>query len=220
MKKKVKIGGLDCLISAYDGSRRLVYILYPMDILDGWIDEAVEKYRVSIAVITGMDWDNVFSPWPALGQPPGSPDFKGESEEFLRHLQTLVIPQIESLMDYADVPVRTLVGVSMSGLFALWQWMVCDTFADIASLSGSFWYPGFIEWFKAQPLSKTKGKAFFLLGTQEPKSPVKAFRPVGENTEEIVDLLKKAGIQVEFQWVAGNHYANPLPRLDSALEGV
>ncbi|MDE6638872.1 MAG: hypothetical protein K2K32_11640 [Muribaculaceae bacterium] len=40
----------------------------------------------------------------------------------------------------------------MSGLFALWQWMVCDTFRNIASLSGSFWYEGFMEWMKSRTI--------------------------------------------------------------------
>lgn len=220
MKQKITIDGLDCMVCRSGKSQNLAYILYPMDILDNWIESAAERYGVSIAIITGMDWDNVFSPWPSPGQPPGSPDFKGESGEFLSRLQTKVIPQIESSMGYTEGVARSLVGVSMSGLFALWQWMVCDTFTNIACLSGSFWYPGFIEWFMAQKPDQKEGKAYFLLGTQEPKSPVKAFRSVGENTATIVEVLKRTGISVEFQSVPGNHYSNPLPRLDAAFSGL
>lgn len=36
-----------------------------------------------------------------------------------------------------------MAGVSLSGLFALWQWLMNDTFRNIISLSGSFWYAGF-----------------------------------------------------------------------------
>ncbi len=108
----------------------------------------------------------------------------------------------------------------MSGLFTLWQWMLCDTFNNIASLSGSFWYENFIEWMRSIPIPSKSGKAFFLLGNQEPHSNVKAFNTVGQNTEEIISLLHTAGINVEFESVPGNHYSDPIPRLNKAFAAI
>ena len=187
-----------------------------MDMLACWIDSAAQKYGTTIVVVTGMDWQNVFSPWAAKGVPKGSPDFKGESPEFLKQLQQRVIPAVE----LSSVAARTLVGVSMSGLFALWQWMLCDTFDDIASLSGSFWYEGFLDWFMNHPVPVKSGKGYFLLGNQEAKSKVKAFSSVAENTDQIVSRLRAAGIDVEFDSVPGNHYSDPLPRLDKAFSAL
>ena len=220
MKKRLNIEGLDCLCCVNENTQDIAYILYPMDVLGEWIETASQKYGVSIVVITGMDWDNVFSPWPAPGQPPGSPDFRGESKEFLEKLQKDVIPWIENQLGFTTQPLRTLVGVSMSGLFALWQWMLCHTFLNIASLSGSFWFPGFIEWMRQRVVPAKKGKGFFLLGKQESKSNVKAFDSVGKNTAEIISILEKAEIKVEFQSVPGNHYSDPLPRLDKAFSAL
>lgn len=217
MTQKIELEGLECLCCFKADTTKIAYVLYPMDVLDEWIEPTAEKYDVSIVVITGMDWDNVFSPWPAPGEPPGSPDFQGRSPEFLQLLTDKVVLALEKAGAFTSFPERTLVGVSMSGLFALWQWMLCDTFANIASLSGSFWYPGFLEWFKSRAVPKKTGKAYFLLGDQESKSPVKAFRPVGQNTAEIIGILKDNGIRTEFQSVPGNHFANPLPRLNAAF---
>ena len=191
-----------------------------MDILSEWIEPAAEKYGVTIVVITGMDWQNVFSPWPAPGVPKGDPDFKGESPEFLKILQSQVIPEIERGLQVNTDVERTLVGVSMSGLFALWQWMKCDTFRNIASLSGSFWYDGFIEWMQSIQIPHKTGKGFFLLGDQESHSYVKAFNSVGINTAEIVRILKSAGIDAEFESVPGNHFANGIPRLEKAFNAL
>ncbi|MCM1354973.1 MAG: alpha/beta hydrolase-fold protein [Staphylococcus sp.] len=185
--------------------------------LDNWIGHAAEKYGTAIIVITGMDWQNVFSPWPAKGVPDGSPDFKGESPEFLSKLRNRIIPEIEKTLGIIDVTERTLVGVSMSGLFALWQWLECDTFRNIASLSGSFWYEGFMEWIVARGIPHKDGVAFFLLGEQESKSRIKAFNTVNDNTSAIVDLLEKDGIEVRFESVPGNHYSNPIQRLETAF---
>ncbi|MDE7119899.1 MAG: hypothetical protein K2O10_04755, partial [Muribaculaceae bacterium] len=190
MTQTIESGTLHCHCCTQANTGIIAYILYPTDLLSGWIAPAAEKYNVSIVVVTGMDWQNVFSPWPAAGVPKGSADFKGESPEFLKRLQCQLIPQVESAIGVrADVE-RTLVGVSMSGMFALWQWMLCDTFKNIASLSGSFWYDGFTDWIKKRQIPQKNGKAFFLLGDQESHSKVKAFDSVGQNTAEIISLLK------------------------------
>lgn len=219
MKRDLKIAGLDCLCTTRR-SDRITYILYPLDMLNDWVEGAAMRFGTTIAVITGMDWQNVFSPWPAAGVPEGTPDFLGESPEFLKLLQSEVLPGIERVLGVLPDVDRTLVGVSMSGLFTLWQWMLCDTFRNIASLSGSFWYEGFMEWFKGKRIPRKPGKAFFLLGQREPQSKVSAFAPVGTNTLEIVSSLESAGINTSFEWVPGDHFADPVPRLNAALEAL
>lgn len=218
MVRKIEIGNLSCLCSTAAHKDKIAYILYPMDMLGNWIEPAAEKYGVTIVVVTGMDWQNVFSPWPAPGVPKGDPDFKGESPEFLNLLQSTVIPQIEKTLQMDAAVERNLIGVSMSGLFALWQWMECDTFKSIASLSGSFWYEGFIDWMKRIDIPHKSGMGFFLLGDQESRSNVKAFNSVGVNTAEIIALLKAAGIKAEFESVPGNHFSDALPRLEKAFD--
>lgn len=220
MKQEIEIEGLQCLCSTVNRKDRVAYILYPMDFLNNWIEQATKKYDTNIVVITGMDWQNVFSPWPAPGVPKGSEEFKGESPEFLKKLQNKVIPEIEKKLGMDHNVERSLVGVSMSGLFALWQWMVCDTFTNIASLSGSFWYGGFMDWINSIKIPAKSGKGFFLLGDKESKSKVKAFNSVGENTAEILTLLRNAGINVEFQSVPGDHYSDAIPRLDKAFTAL
>lgn len=220
MIQKFDINGLHCLCSSVCSKERVAYILYPIDMLADWIEAAAQKYDVTLVVITGMDWQNVFSPWPAAGVPRGTPDFKGESPEFLKLMQQKLIPHLEGALGVSDNVERTLVGVSMSGLFALWQWMLCDTFSNIASLSGSFWYEGFVEWLKKLTVPDKTGKGYFLLGDQESKSKVKAFSKVGIDTQEILTLLKEAGIDVTYQIVPGNHYSDPIPRLDKAFSSL
>ena len=219
MTSKFEIAGLQCLCCA-GSTEKIAYILYPVDMLAEWIEPAAQKYGTSIVVVTGADWDNAFSPWPAKGVPAGSPDFKGESGRFLAMLQGAVVPEVERRLGIVAGAERTLVGVSMSGLFALWQWMVCDTFANIASLSGSFWYTGFLDWMKSLTIPKKTGRGFFLLGDREAKSKVKAFDSVADNTRQILTLLHEAGIAVEFRSVPGTHYSDPLPRLDLAFTSL
>lgn len=218
MTRNLDIDGLNCLCADCPGNR-IVYILYPMDILAPWIESAAARYSANIAVITGMDWQNVFSPWPAKGIPPGTPDFEGRAPEFLGTLRTEVLPAVERMYGIAAAD-RTLVGVSMSGLFAMWQWMVCDVFTDLVSLSGSFWYPGFTQWIESQPIPRKSGRCVLLLGEDEPKSRVTAYRSVGADTRRIENVLTTAGIDVSFIGVPGNHFSDPTGRLDKALAAL
>ena len=220
MAQKIKIGNLDLLCSTEGGLERAAYILYPMDDLEVWIETASRRYKTAIVCITGMDWQNVFSPWPATGVPKGTPDFKGESPEFLQLLEQTIVPEAEKTFGIPPEAERTLFGVSMSGLFAVWQWIESDAFQNIASLSGSFWYEGFVEWMSRQHIQHKEGKAFFLLGDEESKAKVKEFQSVAKDTAAVIELLKKAGIRTESQSVPGDHFTDPLGRLEKAFTGM
>lgn len=220
MIRTIETDGLKCTCCTAGSGDKIAYVLYPMEIPDQWIESASRRYALTMVVVTGMDWESVFSPWPAKGVPKGSPDFQGRSPEFLKLLNSKVIPQIEATVGVNKDVERTLIGVSMSGLFALWQWIECNTFRNIASLSGSFWYEGFVDWMSRAAIPHKEGMGYFLLGEQEPHSKVKAFSRVGDDTRDILKILRQSGVRVEFQSVPGNHYSDPIPRLDSAMAAL
>lgn len=207
---------LHCIKS---NSSVISYILYPMDMLRVWAPTAASHYYTSIACISGMDWDNDLSPWPAPGQPPGSADFQGHAEQFLQKLSGKVVPQVENALGLVN-PHRVLVGVSMSGLFTLWQRFLSPTFPTIVSLSGSFWYSGFAGWVERQPAPTPCGNIYMSLGNKESQSPVKAFRRVADDTQRIYQHLLSIGVPTTFESVPGNHYADPIPRLDKAFSWI
>lgn len=221
-----QIGKIKCRCFKAE-SNRIVYVLYPMESAGEWMAQASGYFKLNIVAISGMDWDNDMTPWEAPGVPEGSEDFKGEAPEFLHLLQTGIILRAEKELGLntsieggsagGPVIVRDLVGVSLSGLFTLWQWAVCDTFRNIAVLSGSFWYKRFTEWFRVHCPKKKEGAAFFLLGDKESHSPVPEFRKVDRATSEIVEIMKDNDNRVTFESVPGNHYQYQLERLTRAL---
>lgn len=205
------------IAAAVNGNDKICYILYPFDILDSWIAESASRFGITIAVITGMDWDNDLTPWKAKGVPSGSADFKGLAPQFLSLLKERLVPEIEKELNVSSGVERTLTGVSLSGLFTLWQWMECDLFKNIISLSGSFWYEGFLDWIKGIDVPPKTGRAYFLLGNKEALSPVQQFRDVRVNTDEIVKYLAAKGIRDIFEIVPGNHYQYAIPRLNRSF---
>lgn len=224
MVNNIEISGFKCCCIPYDKSDTIAFMIYPeLELLSyKWLEKISEDFKVSVAVIyiPADDWNNVLTPWPEPPEVPSYPPFEGKGAEFLKVLNSQIVPAIEKACNAPAGVSRDLIGVSLSGLFTLWQWIQCDTFRSIASLSGSFWYEGFLPWFESKKIPAKSGKAFFLLGVDEPKSHIVAYRSVGINTETIVGILKKDGINVDFEWVEGNHFSRPLHRALQAFNSL
>ena len=215
--EKYSFGKLNCLCCGNPDSDKAAYILYPLNRLEKWIAPAAEEFGTSIVIITGMDWDNDLTPWPATGVPAGAPDFKGLAQEFFDKLTQEVIPALETAMNLRNDVERSLVGISLSGLFALWQWPQSEFFRNIATLSGSYWYEGFVEWVSRQSFSGKTGKCYMLLGEEEPRQGNAAFSRVGDCTEEIAARLRRQGVESTYETVPGNHFQYPIERLNRAF---
>ena len=224
MISKYNISGFDCHAAVNSGSDKVAYMIYPelVPFEDEWLQRMATQHNVSIiAVYVPADkWNDALTPWPEPGEAKGCPPFGGKAQNFLDILTKEIIPEAEKESGLTSPISRDLIGVSLGGLFTLWQWCLCDVFSSIACLSGSFWYVGFLDWFMKQNIGSKKGKAYFLLGEEEPFSHVKAFQSVGTNTEAIVKRLKSDGIDTEFEWVPGNHFSRPVHRAEKALEGL
>lgn len=222
MITKINIEGYDCHCVENKESSTIAYLIYPaiVPFEDEWIERMSALHKVSMAVVyvPADQWNDALTPWPEPGEAKGCEPFGGKAPEFLKLLQKQIIPGVEKLI--SGVEHRDLMGVSLGGLFTLWQWIECDSFRSIACLSGSFWFVGFIEWFSKSVIPAKTGKAYFLLGEEEPHSSVKAFRSVGVNTEKVVEILKSKGIAVTFDWVPGNHFSRPVHRAEKALQGL
>ncbi len=217
---KIDYGRFSCQYCKCAGSDKIAYILYPMNISPAWIKAATEKYGASTAVITGMDWDNDLSPWGAPGVPDGSADFEGLAPEFLKVLTEALVPATEKKAGLPRTLNRSLIGVSLSGLFTLWQWSQSEIFDNIATLSGSFWYDKFAGWVTKQSYRGKNGRCFMLLGEAEPLSKNRVFASVGTCTDEIVNYLRGQGVDLKYLMVRGNHYQYAQERLEMAMSNL
>ena len=215
IKRIVNIENLQCKCF-YIGSLRVVYMLIPIGIDANEMENIAQQHQANLVIISGMDWNNDLTPWIAPGLKPQEAMFGGNAKQFLALLLNMVVPTIEAQLS-APIVNRTLLGTSLSGLFALWAWSQCNVFTSIGSLSGSFWYDGFAEWFCKQPIVNQADKIYLLLGDKEAKSKAPRFGEVNAKTQIIVDYLRRNNINVRFEYNQGNHFAPIIPRIDSAL---
>ena len=112
-------------------------------------------------------------------------------------------------------------GVSLSGLSAVWPAFNTNAFTNIISLSGSLWYDGITEWMKEQTPSPQLKKVCMLLGEKEKNAKDKRMATVKERTHAAANILKsKSQVSVLFELVEGTHFSPILPRLERAFEVI
>ena len=193
------------------------YVLLPERMKEAdmtWLEEVVQKYPVNIVAISGMKWNDDLTPWKAPALNPKEEDFKGRAKNFLSSLLSdLFINTEQSLR--LNHPKRHLIGISLSGLFALWASTETNKFNSVASISGSLWYDGFVEWFLEQELHADR--YFLSLGNKEAKSKNERLASVESCTEAILQLIQNKNKEVTFVTDEGNHFEFFRDRIEKAI---
>ena len=204
-------------------TNKICYMILPEgikeDLAEG-LERLAGKYGVSIIVINDIDWNDDLTPWPAEGVFKKAKPFGGRAAEFLDKLTRDIIPETEEHLGIVN-PERTLLGVSLSGLFAVWSAFKADAFTNIISISGSLWYDGFVDWMKENTPSPNIKKVCMLLGEKEKQAKEKRMATVEECTQTAANILKeKSCADVRFELVEGTHFSPIMPRLEQAFEVV
>ena len=184
------------------------------------LKELSKKYGVSIVIIPDVNWNDDLTPWPAKGVFKKAKPFGGQAAAFLDKLTREIIPEAEKHLGI-EKPERTILGVSLSGLFAVWSVFNTDAFTNIISISGSLWYDGFVDWMKHNTPSPEIRKVCMLLGEKEKFAKEKRMAMVEECTHTAANILKeKSCADVFSELVEGTHFSPILPRLERAFEVV
>ena len=175
-----------------------------------------DRLEANFVVISGVNWEEDLTPWKAPGLKGG--EFAGKARYFLDMLKTDLFFNLEASMRIVK-PERSILGVSLSGLFGVWASLSMPLFSAVGSVSGSLWYDGFLEWMKEHKDTAT-GRYYFSLGEKEEDGKNKRLSSVEEATLEAVDLLKSVGKEVNFEYNEGNHFGPLIERIEKAIKGI
>lgn len=196
-------------------------------------------------VNVGVDlWEENFSPWCAPRVFAKGPNFGDGAQKTLDTLINQAIPWTES--ELTEPPAyRVLVGYSLAGLFSLWAGVSqlaapqqvalgCQpddalsqpgavpaaTFQRIGAVSGSFWFPGLLDYVDQQLRGGAVGltHAYLSLGDREARTPNPQIMHVRENAELLASRFENAGITSTFELNRGNHFQNVEGRMQKALD--
>ena len=193
-------------------------------------DNSPVQIPESVSLVNvGVDlWEENFSPWCAPRIFTKGPNFGDGAQKTLDTLINQVIPWTES--ELAEPPAyRVLVGYSLAGLFSLWAGVSqpgaphvdapVATFQRIGAVSGSFWFPGLLDYVDQQLSGGVVGltHAYLSLGDREARTPNPQIMHVRENAELLASKLQNAGIISTFELNRGNHFQNVEGRMQKAL---
>ncbi|MCC8176500.1 MAG: hypothetical protein LUC85_02715 [Bacteroidales bacterium] len=213
------------VILAENPGKKLFYLLTPFPLPAQKVESWVQAYHCSMAVVSGMDWDNDLTPWPAPAVPKGTEPFQGRAPEFLKEMVQTVVPQVEASMQLMPSR-RALCGISLSGLFSTWAYVQTDLFHDLGSISGSFWYQDFVQWLEGEASQETsqanpERRCYFSLGNKEGGATGNAtFADIQAQTRRVVEIFRQMGYTASFEQTLGNHYVDPEPRIRALLKAL
>lgn len=97
---------------------------------------------------------------------------------------------------------------------------IIATFQRIGAVSGSFWFPGLLDYVDHRLGAGAVGltHTYLSLGDREARTPNPQIMHVQENAELLANKLKNAGITSTFELNRGNHFQNVEGRIQKALD--
>lgn len=170
---------------------------------------------LALAVISGVDWNRELSPWNAPKAFRDGADFGGQASVLLDVLTRQIIPLTEKHLRRAP-EFRGIAGYSLAGLFALWAVYQTDLFDRAASISGSLWFDGFLDFMRA---NTPKAKLVYLsLGDREKAVKNPRLAAVEDCTVQAVELLRAQKVSTIFEMNRGGHFRDIPTRIACGIQ--
>lgn len=170
----------------------------------------------TLVSVSNLNWNHDMSPWEIPPVFKNAEPCTGGADDYLRLFIDRIVPEAEKARK-GDVLWRGIAGYSLAGLFALYSLYRTDLFSRAASMSGSLWYPGFIEYISSHTMKSIPDYLYFSLGSREAKTRSPYMKTVQENTEKIEKYYRGKGIGTVFQLNPGNHYKDAEKRTAAGI---
>ena len=170
-----------------------------------------------LAAVTDADWERDLSPWPAPRAFKGGREFSGGADDYLAALTEKIVPEAETAL--AEPPLwRGIAGYSLAGLFAAYAAWKTALFSRFASVSGSLWYDGFLEYLGAGAPVLVPERAYFSLGDLEKNTRNQRLARVEDCTAQAAARFAALGSETNFEHNAGGHFVDAEMRAARGIE--
>ena len=175
-----------------------------------------------LVAIEVKNWNNDLTPWECEPLFKGDEKYLGLANNYLKEIENDFIPKIEEYITKElnkKISYYGIAGYSLGGLFALYSGFNTNKFKRIASVSGSLWYPNFLEYIKSNTLSNNIDKIYFSLGKRESKSKIKLLATVEDKTKEIYNYLSE-NVEAIYEENEGNHFQDEDIRIIKGIKWI
>ena len=159
--------------------------------------KALSGVDIHLRVIKVDQWNHDLSPW---NTPPvfGREGFGDGAEATLSEVLKLTSDPEKNYY---------IGGYSLAGLFALWAAYQTDAFKGVAAASPSVWFPGFLDFAKANVIRTQK--VYLSLGDKEDRAKNPVMATVSDRIRELHELLIDREVICTLEWNSGNHFKDP-----------
>lgn len=176
-----------------------------------------------LVAISNLDWDNDMTPWFATKLNKYDKEYLGKADDYLNILLEKIIPEVEKYIKVElniNIKYYAIAGYSLGGLFAIYSAYKTNLFSRVASASGSFWYPKFVDYVEQNEISKDIEKMYFSLGNKESKVKNEVLATAEENTKKLEQIYKLQGINTIYEENDGNHFKDTDLRMAKGIKWI
>ena len=174
----------------------------------GWDKKNIELDNSIIINITKENIEDYFSPWPAL-------EFKGLGDILVYDIKEII--NILKSNDLFKNSKFYLFGYSLGGLASVYLSYLIDDISGFASLSGSLWYPNFMDFIINKNINKNIDRVYLSIGNRDTKGLNGRFKDAINNTKEVAEVFKYKGVKAMFELNEGTHFDNVEERILKGL---
>ena len=172
-----------------------------------------------LITICGLQWEHDMAPWNIPPISEGDTPCSGGADDYLKLLANTIIPMSEKYIG-EKICWRGIAGYSLAGLFAVYSLYQTDIFSRAVSISGSLWFPDFIDYATSHPLQSKLQKLYFSLGKKEAKTRNPYLKSVEENTKTLASYYKSLGIDTVLEMNPGNHFTDVAKRSAKGIAAI
>jgi predicted alpha/beta superfamily hydrolase len=140
-----------------------------------------------------------YTPWYGRALYDQHDDFGGQGANYLSLLVQKLKPYIDSEYNTLTYPETTgIAGSSLGGLIALYAaYLYPDVFGRIGSISGSFWYEGFMKFMETRQLACIGRKIYLDVGSMEGANKTNIQKEMVSRTRNAYQILRNNGFTDE-----------------------
>jgi len=195
----------------------VIYNSYNRDGQEVW-DECMKLKcpEFALVVVEVSNWNNDMTPWPSDPIFSKTEGYSGKADDYLKVLEQEILPTVETLLQPKDY---ILSGYSLAGLFSIYAMFKTTRFTKFLSGSGSFWYPGFKEFYEKTTLpSPLPTKVYLSLGAREKKTKNVIMKTIETETIAVKEFLIQQNIPLKFELNPGGHFNDVNQRIAQGIK--
>lgn len=186
------------------------------------LEKYIQDINLTKHIIVGITSKNRLhdlTPWKANAIVSKFNDFGGFGKAYLDFIIEILMPFINNKYStFKDTKNTSIGGISLGGLISCFSIYQTSIFGNIIGISGSFWYPNWLNFIENNKILNNNINIFLISGKNEGNSKPFPLNKTGEFTSKTYNIFKKnfSG-DINLIWDNGSHHSNRESRIKKSL---